>query len=246
MKHSHFFRLAVLALTSSFLMSIASSHADMANKPSTVQAEFGAGYIPDGFDTNDNVQIVAEGMFPNLCFRPGSVRVNVDHVKKQITLNPTAMHYSGPCLQVMLPWDRVIDLGVLKSGEYSVVQTSREPANRALGKLKIHAATTASADDFLYAPVSQAFYENKAGKQTLKIAGEFTNSCAKLVDVIVNVQTKVVVVLPVSEMDESSQCQSGKFAFEKLIELPKLAEGRYLIHVRSLSGKSINNLVDVE
>lgn len=245
MKNSHTFTAALISLSFILLLGSKTTFAEV-SKPRAIQAEFGTGYIPEGFDTNDNIQIVAEGMFPNLCFRPGSVKVSIDQVKRQVTLLPSALEYSGPCLQVVLPWDRVIDLGILKSGEYTVIQPSRDITNRTLGRLKVHAATMAGADDFLYAPVSQAFYESKNGKKTLKITGEFTNSCLKLVDVVANLQPKVVVIQPISEMDESATCQTGKFVFEKIIELPKMTEGRYLIHVRSSNGKSINNLVDID
>ena len=240
------FSLLVSSLTISTTLFLSQTVLADFSQPKKIGAEFGSLYIPDGFDTNDNVQIVGEGVFPNLCYRPGVVRVAIDSVKKIVKLMPRALHYSGPCLQVILPWDRVVDIGVMSAGDYTVVQASQNAENRVIGQLRIPIAKTQSADDYLYAPISQAYYEKKDSHQTLKISGEFSNDCTKLVNVAVKVQRNVIVVQPISEMDVNAQCKPGKFAFEKTTDLPKVPSGRYLIHVRSLNGKSINTLVDVD
>lgn len=236
----------IFATTLAFFCLFSYSASADFSQPKNIESEFGALYVPDGFDTNDNVQIVGEGLFPNLCFRPGTVKTSIDHTKKIVTLTPLAFQYSGPCLQVLLPWDRVIDLGVLHAGDYMIVQKNQSTDNRLLGLLKIPAAKTQSADDYLYAPISQAYYEFKEGKHTLKLSGEFSNDCTKLTNISIKPQTKVIVIQPISEMDTNAACKTGKHLFEKTVELPKLEAGRYLIHVRSLNGKSVNNLIDVE
>jgi hypothetical protein len=214
--------------------------------PELIEAQYHTGYTPDGFDTNDSAQVVAEGLFPNTCFRPATPLVRVDHEKKTVTVDSKAYYYEGFCLQMLVPYDQTLDLGLLKAGKYDVIQKVRQgELAPSLGELNVRVATNSSADDFLYAPISQAFFESKDGKKSVRVTGEFTNSCLELVDVMINVQTKVVVLQPISEL-KTENCRTGKFPFERTVELPAdMKAGRYLIHVRSLNGKAVNTLVDV-
>src|SRR5690606_29287612 len=111
-----------------------------------------------GFDSNDHVQFVGEGLFRNTCYRPATPFAMVDHDRKQIRVGPVAYEYNGLCMQVILPFERVIDVGILKPGAYEVIQ---EPDGRLLGTIPVKVARSADPDDHLYAPVSQAFFRQK-------------------------------------------------------------------------------------
>src|ERR1035437_9052314 len=76
---------------------IGPANATLIFSPSIVQVGYHTGYLPDGFDTNDNVQVIGEGLFSNSCYRPGPVQVNVDQTAKTITLTPKAYFYDGMC-----------------------------------------------------------------------------------------------------------------------------------------------------
>ena len=204
-------------------------------------------YNPDGFDTNDNVQLVAEGIFPNTCFKPASPKVEVNHDTKTIAVASSAYQYQGMCLQVMLPYNQTMDVGMLKNGTYRVVQAGMEnDPTRMLGDVRVRTAANSSADDFLYAPVSQAYVESRNGQGMVKITGAFSNSCMRLADVMVSVQPKVVVVQPISQVDDNGvNCRSGNFPYERTVAVQGLKpDTRYLLHVRSLNGNSINTLFD--
>lgn len=209
--------------------------------PGLVRTSFQTSYIPDGFDSNDHVQVTGEGYFPNTCYRPASIDLRIDHKRKTIQLVPLAYYYGGYCAQMIVPFDRTIDIGILKTGKYHIYQ-----ADEALpfGDVKIRAATNSGPDDFQYAPIEQAYVESKDGQTQLHIQGKFTKSCMKLIDVNVEVQSNVLVVRPISEEDESP-CEDGEFAFERSVAF-KAPKGRYLLHVRTLNANSINKLVDVQ
>lgn len=215
--------------------------------PTLVNSAFDTGYIPEGFDTNDRIEMVAEGVFPNTCFRPASVRVDVNHDTKTIEVGSAAYHYDGFCLQMLLPFDQTIELGLLQNGTYQVRQKVVSGPESFLGEVKVKSATNSGADDFLYAPINQAFFEQDGSKSVLKLSGEFTSSCMRLADVMVSVQPKVVVVQPIAEVATAPgvRCVDGKFPFQKTVEIKDVKNGRYLIHVRSMNGKSVNSLVDV-
>lgn len=210
--------------------------------PVEVSANLTKIYAPEGFDSNDNVQIVGEGYYPNSCYRPAKTSVTVDKKTKTIVVESTAYRYDGMCLQVILPFDQVLDIGVLGEGDYSVIRANKPDA---IGKLRIAKATTVSADDFLYAPVDQAFLSQGGGRKVISLTGQFPVSCMKMKKVLKDIQTDVIVLQPVVEMDSSQECIDGQFAFQANVDVSNIKSGKYLIHVRSMNGKAINSIVSV-
>ena len=58
--------------------------------PKLVDVSFHKGYVPSGFDSNDNAQIVAEGSLSNTCYKPGPHQVMINHQEKTPgTFSPT-------------------------------------------------------------------------------------------------------------------------------------------------------------
>lgn len=212
---------------------------DPVKKPAT----FNTAYYPTGFDSNDNVQFVGEGMFRNTCYRPAETAVQVDQEKKTITVGPVAYEYAGLCLQVILPFERVIDVGILKPGVYSILQS---PEGTELGKIPVKAASRDEADDYLYAPIDQAFFRQKGAQSEIYLTGSFMTNCMHLKDVKVSVESKAVVVQPIAELEQRDGCLRGKFPFSKVVKVDLVPKGRYLLHVRSMNAKAINNLIDVQ
>jgi hypothetical protein len=210
------------------------------NTPTKVQISFGKVYIPDGFDNNDNVQIVGEGMFPNPCYRYATTAVTVDHTAKTIRLNTEVYKYPGVCIQVMMPFDRVVDVGILKEGNYSIITD-----NQTVGKVNIHASKTKEPDDYMYASVSQAYFQSKGSVNKVFLSGNFPSRCMKLKEVKSQVQNDVLVILPIVELDPAEYCVGGQYRFETSVDVGFMKSGRYLLHVRTMNGKAVNNLIDV-
>lgn len=228
--------------TISILLAALAVNADVF--PKIVNTDFKVGYIPVGFDTNDNAQLVAEGTFDNTCFKPASVKAVVSHKNKTIHLYPRAYQYDGACLQMTFNWHKEIDLGILQTGEYKVITINGKKRDE-LGAMKVAAATNNSPDDFLYAPVSQVYFEKVDGRHYLRVSGEFSNTCLQMREIIVRVQDKVLVVQPITE-ELDGTCETKSVPYRELVEVKGVNPGRYLIHVRSLNGKAINNLIDVD
>jgi hypothetical protein len=211
--------------------------------PKIINTKFETGYTPIGFDTNDNAQLVAEGVFSNTCLKPANVKAVVSHRTKTIHLYPRAYQYDGACLQMEVPWHKEIDLGVLETGDYKVINVTGKTTSD-LGVMKVATATNSSPDDFLYAPVSQAFFEKQDDRYFVRLTGEFQTSCLKMREVIVRVQDKVLVLQPIAE-EVGDDCENRPHPYTEVVEVKGVNPGRYLIHVRSLNGKAINNLIDV-
>lgn len=236
MSFTQFVAMVALALVPSF-----NAMAEAA--PVRVPATFNKVYVPNGFDSNDQVQIVGEGLFRNTCYRHTQPTVTVNHETKQILVGPAAYEYSGFCLQVVLPFERVLDVGILKTGTYEILQTTDKTK---LGAITIKPALTDSPDDYLYAPISQAFFRQQGLTSEIYLTGDFPNSCMSLDNVQVDVQKDAIVVLPITKLEQRGDCQSGQFHFDKLVKVDFIKPGRYMLHVRSMNGKAVNNLVDIK
>jgi hypothetical protein len=211
--------------------------------PSKINITYGKVYLPDGFDTNDQVQVVGEGMFSHLCYRSAPNLVTVDYHSKTIYVGPAAYLFSGFCLQVVLPFNKVLDVGIVEEpGTYKIVQTTD---HRVMGEIRIKAANRAEPDDYLYAPISQAYFHVEAGQNQILLSGDFPNSCMSFKEIRINAQPDVIVVQPIIEMSNTQACKDGVFPFEKKFDLGKFKAGRYLLHVRSMNGRAVNTLVNV-
>lgn len=205
-------------------------------------------YVPVGFDTNDNSQIVIEGQFDNSCYRPGVTEYQVDYASKTILINNKAQKYQSDfCLMVILEYKKEINLGLLNvPGDYKVMFMDNSGQSESLGMINIAPASTSAADDYIYAPVREARYDkptlDKNGEVVLR--GTFTNSCMKMDRVIVSrPNVGVIQVLPIAKMEDRTDCRVLKdnpVPFEERISLKGFGSGRVLIHVRSLNGQAVN------
>lgn len=211
--------------------------------PVTSPVAFSTVYIPNGFDSNDNVEFVGEGMFRNTCYRPGPTSVKVDQTAKTISIGPAAYQYSGLCLQVILPFERVVEVGILPAGDYKVLQ---RPGDEMLGSISVKQAKSEVPDDFVYAPISQAFFKQVGAVSQIYLTGDFPSDCWSIDHVQVTLQPKVIVLQPIVKIDTRPNCVEGKFPFNQVVTQDLVPQGRYLIHVRSLNGKAVNTLVDVK
>jgi hypothetical protein len=225
------------------LLAAASIQARADTFPKVVGVQFHTGYVPVGFDTNDNSQLVAEGMFPNTCYKPVGTKVSVDHNNKTIRVYARAYKYKGVCLQMVVPFNREIDVGLLKAGTYKVFSVLGNEEKQ-MGDMQVSIATSSEPDDFLYAPVSQAYFSKKDGKYFVTVSGMFPQTCYKMREVVVRVQPNVLVVQPIAEKTDEA-CDERLQPYSETVEVKNVTEGRYLLHVRSLNGKAINNLIDV-
>lgn len=212
--------------------------------PVKVPAQFNKIYFPEGFDSNDHVQIVGEGLFRNTCYRPATESVVIDETTKTIRVGPVAYEYSGFCMQVILPFQRVVDVGILKVGHWKVIETDGQN-QRLLGVVPVQPALSLAPDEDVYAPVSQAYFEQKGSVSEVTLSGNFPNNCMSLDDIKVSVQKEALVIQPFAKYGPDLKCVTGAYPFKKTLTVSGLSTGRYLLHVRSMNGNAINSLVDV-
>jgi hypothetical protein len=205
-------------------------------------------FIPPGFDDNDQSQIVVSGNLINTCYRIGPTTAKVDPISKTISIAQTAYFFEGSwCLQVLVPYVEIIDLGLLPAGNYRIFSTDQHGKEHPGGKLPIAVSTTAAADDLLYASVDQAYLDTSvAGAPTLVLSGTLPGDCMAIQEVRVLYRAEnVIEVLPILEIKSGATCQQKPRPFEARVQLNARSGGSTLVHIRSMNGKAINRVFDL-
>lgn len=210
-------------------------------------------FVPQGFDGNDNVEVTVHGEFPNTCYKTGPVSASVDYATQTVTVEATAYLYSSlMCAQMIVPFTESVSLGTVRPGTYRVIVKDRPAAETT--DLVVGRPTTDSPDDYLYAPVDAASIVTGAdGSQSVVITGHYPYTfvgCMVVGSVRVQ-QTpgNVVVVQPIAKLTDGDACLPQAHTKLFVISTPltsALSVGDHLVHVRVLSGRSLNQLVVIE
>ena len=216
--------------------------ADLA--PKTVNVGLSKAYIPAGFDDNDRVQFVVEGSFHNTCYKVGPWAFRLDAQNKQIIVQQQAYVYPGICLQMVVPFHQTIDLGLVQQGSYAIVDAA---THTKLGSIAINHTNNPEPDDYLYAPMSDAYVitDKDTGEHTLAIVGSFSDRCTDFDEIRVGYNDQVIVVQPIVKHTENRFCEKIKTRFLKTVPLNKALTGMHLLHVRSMNGQAINKMLDL-
>jgi hypothetical protein len=211
-------------------------------------------YIPSGFDDNDITEIVIDGLFPNTCYQVGATDVFVDHDQRLITIGNEAVEAKNQiCLMWLVHYQKTIPLGRLNVGQYEVRFKSGDKTE-SYGRVNVAKAKKISADDFLYAPVSDAYFvrgkkqaESEPLTHSMVLVGRRTSTCMRLKEprIVTEASPRVIEILPLAEMIAERECKEINEPFEMRVELKDLRPNeKYLIHIRSLNGQSVNRLVE--
>ncbi|MGE0616428.1 MAG: hypothetical protein AB7P04_12380 [Bacteriovoracia bacterium] len=204
-------------------------------------------YMPTGFDHNDNSQVVIRGEFSNTCYKVGPTQVEVDPASGKVSIKNQAYFYGGCfCFYVLVPYDKVVDLGMLAPGDHALSFSDDDGKTEVLGNISVATAKPgAGPDDFLYLPASEMTVLKTPGQPQVELRGEYTNTCMVHKETrIVRNRKDVVEILPVAEMLTRDDCQNARVPFVIKAQLPKDLKGKVLVHARALSGKSLNLLAD--
>ena len=198
-------------------------------------------FLPGGFDSTDNSQMIVFGEYKNSCYSQGNVDVNVDHKDKIVHVWMTQLFAQDTkCIQWVKPFTKVVDLGILKKGDYEIfLNTENEGRN-----LPVSMANNSGPDERPYAPVSQVTYDQHNNELTVK--GILLDSCAKFerLETIYEKNRKVVAVLPILDPRENCSPEASFNVWEAKTKLDLDQLNRLtLVHVRSMNGESKNLVI---
>ena len=202
-------------------------------------------FAPSGFDDNDQTQVVLEGSLDNDCYRLAKPRVTIDQTAKLIQIQPTADYFQWMCLEVLVPWTQVVDLGTLAAGPYNI----KVGDNGQSETITINHSSTISPDDHVYAPIdsTSVTVDDASRTITATLRGRFTTRCAEFEEIRVLDSGKTIQVLPIMKAGTSRTCRDRReVTFEQDVNIPWRDAGRYLVHVRSLNGQAVNQVFEVK
>jgi hypothetical protein len=206
-------------------------------------------YVPEGFDSNDSVEVVVTGTFPNTCFSRNNVAVNVkgDIIDIKVTaIAPDERAASGErfCPQVLVPFKEVIGLGNLQGGEYEI-RVNEEGAKKVKDTLFVHEATSNSVDDNIYASLD---YVEKKTNQDYVLHGWKYSNCLEMKEIqVVSNNKDTLSILPVMKtVSEHCPMKGMPVAYPVKLNFDSLKMKQPLLHVRTMDGKSINSIVNLE
>lgn len=102
-------------------MALGMSSAASAAAPTSKQVLVGISdaYIPSGFDSNSDSYVVANGIYPNGCYRWDHAEVqNVSETVHEVKTYANVQQ--GMCLMVLVPFTHDIQLGKLSRGTHQI------------------------------------------------------------------------------------------------------------------------------
>jgi hypothetical protein len=216
-----------------------------ADRPNLVRVPIREAFIPTGFDSNDRALIVIAGAFSNTCHRIAPQTVKVDEEAKTIVIDQGAFYYQGPCLMMLVEFNQTVQLGILKAGQYDIVDGA---SKRSLGTLPVAEAKSSDPDDHIYASIKDAYVTSvESGENIVVLKMTLPGTCWRLDEKRVLQEGKnVITVLPILAVRGDDNCIEQSFPYSTTVRLPKLNDGKYLLHVRSLEGQAITKLFDIQ
>ena len=204
-------------------------------------------FVPQGFDNNDQIQVVIDGFFPNACYSVATPAVGFDANQKLFTIKPRANLLEGPdvvCGTYEVPYTTTAVLGLLEPGTYTVEATGagKKP-------LTVTRSSNRGPDDDLYARVDQVDVNVELNPRqiTAHLSGHFSSTCMRWQEMKVLDQGETIVLLPIVQIEQRDNCQAADIAFKGVpVQLPWRGPGRYLLHTRGFNGLATNNVFTVE
>ena len=198
-------------------------------------------YIPKGFDSNDNIELILSGSLPNLCFKQPQSKFKI--VDKKIFVEVKAYHFESEdpfCPEVLVSFMEPLKVGLLESGNYEVV-VNEGTEHEFISSLNVDEASNETSDNFIYANVDSI--EKKDFSREIILKGVNPSSCFQLDQIIVlDNGVDTYIVLPTLKKVQEN-CEPNPVRFSYKVTLPHVLDIQtVLIHVRSMNGNSVNSL----
>lgn len=234
MKNTERFRLAVIAV-GLFAALTAAQGANAKEVPVPINAV----YAPNGFDNNDDAQVVVSAYLPNLCYKAPRTQVAVRGNTVYVTLK-ALLDENSYCPEVIVPILEPISLGMLPPGMFRVVVNpgTRFTAQTAIGVTEASASTI---DDYIYANVDHV--EVLPNSRHVILKGYNPSDCFVYdrTEFMTNGRDTIS-ILPILKQIRTT-CPRKMVPFAIGVDVPRgVPAAEILLHVRVMDGKSVNAL----
>ena len=215
--------------------------------PEIVSAPVNHLYVPDGFDSNDTVEVVVTGSFPNACFSRNDVKVKVQGDLIDIKISAVSHERTFPyrrCPDMIVPFKEVIHIGSLQGGDYEV-RVNAHTTSGLRDRISIAEASSNSVDEHVYAAIE---WVERKGVNSVILHGWRYSNCIDLDKVTVISNNKdTLSILPIMKQ-LTDFCPMKMMPTQYKVDLPlhTLKMKQPLLHVRTMDGKSVNTIINME
>lgn len=199
-------------------------------------------YVPNGFDSNDNVEVVVTGFLPNLCHKSPSASVKFEGKKVSIEMNGLYYHESNPfCPEMVVPFTKTVTLGVMDKGDYEITVNGKSPWEQK-ETIKVAESTSSAIDQFHYAYVNYINKEDTA-EGTVELVGYNPSDCFELdsIEYVSNGKDAYSVLPKMKQVSEFCPMKMVPFKYEWKVPT-EIQNEKVLLHVRAMDGNSVNTI----
>jgi hypothetical protein len=232
-----------------------------AGRADTIEVLLGHIFVPQtGYGSNNNVEITLDGYLPNSCYQLGRAVVQGDPRGRAFVVRQYAeRETTGICAQGSSPPGRLADvvpytydlsLGRLPAGNYTVSFDPGSSDPRSV-EFNVYQSQQLTRDDLPYAPVTAVLVQdvnNGLYPVNVVLSGAFTSTCQTLSQIKITRESEVTVIQPI--LNDAGQAGGGNCVpklvpFQRTVAIGRFPEGRYAVHVRTMSGKSISHAFSI-
>lgn len=210
--------------------------------------------IENGYDSNDDIEITVHGQLPSACFKINNVEItklgSFEYSIKTFMRKKNLSGCANEFINSPINFSRTIALGELDPGSYTFRFRQEGVEQKKL--MRVRQSQTNSIDDNFYAPISSAFIPeliNFTSSAQVVLTGIFHSNCFKLLpkDIKVIKEGNIFIIIPKARMLSRRSCKSNMYPINQVVPLGAInTEGHYMVHIRSLSGLSVNKVFHVK
>lgn len=233
---------------SMMLVTLTLSAMVQASEPKVIVSPVDHVFVPQGFDNNDNVEVVVTGKFPNPCYIKNKVAVNVDGDK--IFIKVTALKKdnssSALCEDMSVPFKEDVTIGNLQGGNYEIIVNESTRFEKR-EKLNVTVSNSNSVDDHLY-PIVDYVELGFTGGVTgdVMLVARTPSDCVKFDRVeLVSNKKDVVSVLPImKKVSQTCNEKRTRVTIPVRFNPRTLSNREIMLFVRSIEGKAVNTIIN--
>ena len=200
-------------------------------------------FVPTGFDSNDNVEVVVSGFLPNLCHRVPSSKVTVNGNKIDIKMTSLYYHASSPfCPEMVVPFVKSVPVGLLDKGKYEITVNGKTPWEQN-DAIKVAESTSNAIDEFQYAYVE--YIEKEEDQSRVAFKGYNPSDCFVLdkIEYVSNGKDTYSVLPIMKQVSSFCPMKMTPFTYEWTVPTDLKAQ-KVLLHVRTMDGHSVNTVIN--
>ncbi len=195
-------------------------------------------YIPDGYDSNDLVEVTLIGSLPDSCHRNPTYEITREGKTFVIALFAYYVPEERGCRKVSIPYQETINLGLLAKGSYKIQLRGTKVISESA--IRIAESRSSLQDDFKYGNVMNVI-ENDYSR-TIELVGTNPSACLVFEKLDSEIQQDIIILRP--HFREEGVCKDEPTEFSLRYDVPHLpthARG-LLIHIRVMGGRSLSYL----